>query len=249
MLTSTQPPLLLTLLGNDIRWKLISLLVKSDFSVGELQRKVRGQQNLISYHLRRLKKAKLVRENTSIADGRETYYSINMPQLQQLFFSIGSSLHPALDPNADSRAERKAAERLRILFLCTHNSARSQMAEGLMRARGGNRVEVYSAGTEPSQVNPLAIQAMDELGINIRNQESKSMDLFLNQKFDYVITVCDRAKDACPVFPGAPEQIHWSFPDPSEASGGPDKKLKAFQETAQGLSQRINYLMMMIERG
>lgn len=245
----THPPLLLSLLGNEMRWKLVVALLKGDFNVRELEHKVRGKQNLISYHLGRLKKAKLVRESASIADNRETYYSINMAQLERLFFSIGSSLHPALDPKAERGAERKAGKPVRVLFLCTHNSARSQMAEGLLRARGGDRVEVFSAGTEPSQVNPLAIQAMDELGIDIRGHKSKSMDAFLNQSFDYVITVCDRAKDACPVFPGAPEQIHWSFADPSEASGGADKKLRAFQETAQGLSQRINYLMMMIERG
>ena len=246
MLTATPPPLLLNLLGNEIRWKLVSALVRGDFSVSELQQRVRGKQNLISYHLRRLKQAKLVKENTSIADGRETYYSINMQQLQRLFFSIGDSLHPALSPEAGEAG--KPGKRLRVLFLCTHNSARSQMAEGLLRAKGGDQVEVFSAGTERSQVNPLAIQAMGELGIDISRHESKSMEHFLKQKFDYVITVCDRAKDSCPVFPGAPEQIHWSFPDPSEVKGSEEKRLRAFQDTAQGLMQRINYFLMMANR-
>lgn len=249
MLTLTQPPPLLKLLGNEIRWKLVSSLVRSDFSVSELQRAVHGRQNLVSYHLSRLKKAKLVKENTSIADGRETYYSINMQQLQKLFFSIGDHLHPALNPEASQETSGSdKAKRIRVLFLCTHNSARSQMAEGLLRAKGGERVEVFSAGTEPSQVNPLAIRAMDELGIDIRGHESKSMGRFLKQQFDYVITVCDRAKDSCPVFPGAPQQIHWSFPDPSEVEGGEEKKFRAFQDSAQGLLQRINYFLMMIER-
>jgi thioredoxin type arsenate reductase len=241
------PPLLLDLLGNEIRWKLVSALVRSDFSVSELQRKVRGKQNLVSYHLSRLKKAKLVQEKTSIADSRETYYSINMPRLQQLFFSIGENLHPALDPNRKEGAMTNGNKRARVLFLCTHNSARSQMAEGILRAKGGDKVEVHSAGTEATRVNPFAIKAMDKLGIDIRQHTSKTMDQFLKQKFDYVITVCDRAKDSCPVFPGAPENIHWSFPDPSEVEGSDEKKLAAFQDVATGLSQRINYLLMQIK--
>src|SRR5690554_5040741 len=112
----THPPLLLSLLGNEMRWKLVAALVKGDFNVRELEHKVRGKQNLISYHLGRLKKAKLVRESASIADNRETYYSINMAQLERLFFSIGSSLHPALDPKAERGAERKASKPVRVLF-------------------------------------------------------------------------------------------------------------------------------------
>lgn len=240
------PPLLLDLLGNDMRWKLVSALVKGDFSVSELQRKVGGKQNLVSYHLGRLRKAKLVQEKTSIADSRATYYSIDMPRLQQLFFSIGESLHPALDPKAEEKAAPATGKRVRVLFLCTHNSARSQMAEGILRAKGGDRVEVFSAGTMATRVNPFAIQAMEKLGIDIRGHKSKSVNEFLDQKFDYVITVCDRAKESCPVFPGAPENIHWSFPDPSEVEGSDEKKLAAFQDVATGLSQRINYLLMQI---
>ncbi|MBX3046618.1 MAG: helix-turn-helix domain-containing protein [Anaerolineales bacterium] len=247
MQATTYAPQLFSLLGNDMRWKLVSALVRGDFSVNELQQRVRGKQNLVSYHLGRLRKAKLVTETASIADGRETYYSLNMANLQRLFFSSGESLHPALTPNPESTAPG-TDQKLRVLFLCTHNSARSQIAEGLLRAKGGEGVEVFSAGTEPSTVNPLAIEAMDGLGIDIRSQQSKSMEGFLGQHFDYVITVCDRAKDSCPVFPGAPEQIHWSFPDPSEAKGSREEQLKAFEDTAQGLMQRINYFLLMVNR-
>ncbi len=247
MHAATYAPQLFSLLGNDMRWKLVSALVRGDFSVNELQQKVHGKQNLVSYHLGKLKKAKLVTEMSSIADGRETYYSLNLATLQRLFFSSGESLHPALTPNPEDSAA-SGGEKLRILFLCTHNSARSQMAEGLLRAKGGERVEVFSAGTEPSVVNPLAIEAMDGLGIDIRSHQSKSMDDFLGQHFDYVITVCDRAKDSCPIFPGAPEQIHWSFPDPSEVQGSKARQLKAFEDAAQGLMQRINYFLMMLNR-
>lgn len=248
MHATTYAPQLFSLLGNDMRWKLVSALVRGDFSVNELQQKVNEKQNLVSYHLGKLRKAKLVSETPSIADSRETYYSLNMANLQRLFFSSGESLHPALTPNPEDSTPSSGGKRLRILFLCTHNSARSQMAEGLLRAKGEERVEVFSAGTEPSVVNPLAIEAMDRLDIDIRSQQSKSMGTFLGQHFDYVITVCDRAKDSCPIFPGAPEQIHWSLPDPSEVQGNRTRQLKAFEDTAQGLMQRINYFLMMLNR-
>src|SRR4051812_38758738 len=107
----------------------------------------------------------------------------------------------------------------RVLFLCTHNSARSQMAEGLLRAWGGDRFEAHSAGVEATEVRPLAIRAMAELGIDIGIQRSKTLDGYLGQQFDDVITTCDEAREACPLFPGAARMLHWSFDDPSAATG------------------------------
>ena len=116
----------------------------------------------------------------------------------------------------------------RILFLCTHNSARSQMAEGLLRHLGGDRFEAFSAGTEATHVRPLAIEAMAELGIDVTQQESKSLDRYLGEPFDAVITVCDQAAEACPVFPGAKRRLHWSFPDPSKAIGTKEEQLAVY---------------------
>lgn len=127
---------------------------------------------------------------------------------------------------------------IRVLFLCTHNSARSQMAEGFLRQFGGERFAVYSAGTAPSGVNPLAIAVMREAGIDISEQHSKSMSEFLGQDFDYVITVCDQANEACPVFPGDPQRIHWSFPDPSAVEGD-EQRLAAFDRTGRELTLRL----------
>src|SRR5829696_7023519 len=110
-------------------------------------------------------------------------------------------------------------EKTKVLFLCTHNSARSQMAEGLLRHLAGDRFKVLSAGTEATHVRPLAVRAMDELGIDISGQESKILERYLGEPFDYVITVCDDANEACPVFPGAESRLHWSFRDPSQATG------------------------------
>ena len=127
----------------------------------------------------------------------------------------------------------------RVLFLCTHNSARSQMAEGLLRALGGDRFEVHSAGTEATHVRPLAIRAMSELGIDISGQESKTLDRYLDESFDAVITVCDQANEACPVFLGAKHRFHWSFPDPSKATGTEAEQLHVYRDVRDAIRMRI----------
>jgi arsenate reductase (thioredoxin) len=127
----------------------------------------------------------------------------------------------------------------RVLFLCTHNSARSQMAEGLLRALAGDRYDAYSAGTEATSVRPLAIKAMNELDIDISGQESKTLDRYLDQEFDAVITVCDQANEACPVFFGAKRRLHWSFPDPSLATGTDDEQLHVYEEVRDAIARRI----------
>lgn len=113
------------------------------------------------------------------------------------------------------------------------------MAEGLLRALGGDRFEAHSAGTEATQVRPLAIRAMDELGIDISQQESKTLDRYLDQSFDAVITVCDQANEACPAFFGARQRLHWSFPDPSVVEGTPQQQLDAYRQVRDGLRARI----------
>ena len=127
----------------------------------------------------------------------------------------------------------------RVLFLCTHNSARSQMAEGLLRAWAGDRFEVHSAGVEATEVRPLAIRAMAELGIDIRDQTSKRVDTYDGQDFDAAITVCDDAKEACPYFPRAKAQLHWSFEDPSGATGSEDERLQVFRRVRDEIGARI----------
>ncbi|HEX9373451.1 MAG TPA: arsenate reductase ArsC [Roseiflexaceae bacterium] len=127
----------------------------------------------------------------------------------------------------------------RALILCTGNSARSQMAEGLLRALAGERFDVFSAGTKPSTVNPLAIAAMDERGVDIRAQRSKHLNEYVEQPFDYVITVCDNAAENCPVFPGPAWRIHWSFPDPAAAQGSDAERLAAFQQVRDAIEARL----------
>ena len=130
-------------------------------------------------------------------------------------------------------------EKTKVLFLCTHNSARSQMAEGLLRNLAGDRFEAMSAGTVATPVRPLAARAMDELGIDISSQESKTLDRYLGEPFDYVITVCDEANEACPFFPGAAERLHWSLPDPAAAGGTEEDRLEVYRSVRDRLRDHI----------
>ena len=130
--------------------------------------------------------------------------------------------------------------RRRVLFLCTGNSCRSHMAEGLLRKLGGDRFEVASAGAKPAgYVHPLAIKAMAEVGVDISKHTSKHLDVFDGQRFDYLITVCDNAREACPTYAGAAQQVHWSFDDPAHAQGGEDEKMKTFRRVRDEIQTRL----------
>jgi len=127
----------------------------------------------------------------------------------------------------------------RVLFLCTHNSARSQMAEGFLRALGGTRFEAASAGTEATRVHPLAIRVMDEVGIDLGGHSSKTFDQFLAQPWDCVVTVCDNANERCPIFPARTTRLHWSFEDPSAAAGSEEEKLRTFRRIRDEILAKI----------
>ena len=133
-----------------------------------------------------------------------------------------------------------AVERKRVLFLCVHNSARSQMAEGLLRARAGDSFEVHSAGTVATEVRPLAIRAMAEIGIDISAQRSKAVTEYASQRFDYAITVCDDANEACPYFGNATHQVHWRFDDPAAAEGSDDDKFAVFRRVRDEIRALID---------
>ena len=127
----------------------------------------------------------------------------------------------------------------RILFLCTGNSCRSQMAEGLLRSLAGDRFDIESAGTEATHVRPLAMKAMAEIGIDLSGQRSKTLDQFVAQPWDFVITVCDTANEACPIFPAAAKRLHWSFPDPSRATGTEEAQLHVFRNVRDAIKMRL----------
>ncbi|PYQ58520.1 MAG: ArsR family transcriptional regulator [Acidobacteria bacterium] len=245
-----QAPSFLKLLAHELRWRLLEALARSDRRVQELVELVGEPHNLVSYHLRQLRSQALVSERRSAADGRDIYYSLDLDRLKGLYLAAGESLHPGVTgrPAAAARDAVEPSPRVRVLFLCTHNSARSQMAEGILRELGGDRVEVASAGTEVTRVHPLAVREMAERGIDISGQHSKHMDEFLGERFDYVVTVCDNAGESCPIFPGDPERIHWSIPDPSAVEGEKKTRQAAFKRAADELTTRIRYLLTLFEK-
>ena len=247
----TQPLDFLKLLAHDIRWRILLALSQSDHRVEELVKQIRQPHNLISYHLKRLRLQKLVSERRSSADARDIYYSLNLDRFRQMYFETGQALHPGVSESfstSQPQTKNLSGSPIRVLFLCTHNSARSQMAEGLLRELSHNKIEAFSAGSKPTSIHPLAIRVMSGRGIDLRTHRAKYLEEFLGQNFDYVITVCDRVREVCPVFPGDPEKIHWSFPDPAAIEGKLQTREGSFEDTARQLAVRIQYLLLMIER-
>jgi len=243
MMTLTNSPRFLQLLAHNLRWQILQALSHSDLRVQELSSITRQPQNLVSYHLARLLQAGLLREHRSIADGREVYYSLDITHLEHLFLASGRALHPSLGATRGVSDVPPPTGPLRVLFLCTHNSARSQMAEGLMNRRGQGWVKASSAGFEPTQVHPLTIQVMDELGLDTAEQYAKPLALYQGQEFDALVTVCDRSRPAASAFPSARDRLHWSLADPVEAQGGHDQQLALFRSVADVLDSRIDHLL------
>ncbi|MDX1995652.1 MAG: metalloregulator ArsR/SmtB family transcription factor [bacterium] len=237
----TQPPEFIKLLANEVRWGVLKALASSDHQVNELVALLQQPMNLVSYHLRKMREDALVTTRRSEADGRDVYYSLDLPRLRQLYLEAGQALHPAvgLGPLTFQSDRVKS---LRVLVICTHNSARSQMAEGLLRHLSQGRLKVSSAGSHPTRIHPDAIRVMESMGIDLRSQRSRSISEFLEQPFDYVITVCDKAREICPTFPGSGQQLHWGFADPVSIEDQ-ETRLKAFTTTAQRLRSRIEYFL------
>jgi len=239
----SKPPLFFKLVSHPIRWQILTALAESDRRGQELAGLTGQPQNLVSYHLKRLLQAGLIRERRSSVDARQVYFSLDVDALRQQHAGSAAALHPALSAETDGTPGAISTP-LRVLFLCTHNSARSQMAEALLRHLSEGEMEAFSAGTQPSRVHPLAVQAMQELGIDIRSSRSKHVDELRGEHFDYVITVCDSAREACPTFPGHPRQLHWSLADPAAVEGTEEERLAAFQHTASQLAGRIRYFLL-----
>lgn len=249
--TVATPLNFLKLLAHTIRWRLLLALARSDQRVNELVRLTKQPPNLVSYHLKRLRQQHLVSEHRSSADGRDVYYRLDLDKFHQLYLATGQAMHPAFgEPSqlSEPHTQSKTSPPARVLFLCTHNSARSQMAEGILRQLGGSQVEVFSAGSEPTDIHPLAVQTLRGMRIDIGQQRAKHLQEFTGQAFDYIVTVCDRVREGCPTFPGDPEQIHWSFSDPTLVEGPARVREQAFLNTARELNTRIQYLLLMIER-
>jgi protein-tyrosine-phosphatase len=233
------------LLGHEVRWQLVRILARSDHQVNELVELVGERQNLVSYHLNLLRLAELVSERRSSSDARDVYYHLDLDRVGSGLDAATAALHPSLHVRLGGPALQKVPDlpQRRILFVCTGNSARSLIAEALMRAQSGGALEVHSAGPRPAGVHPLALEVISEWRLATRGLRSKGLEEVADIEFDHVITLCDIAREQCPRLPGDPEYIHWSLADPAAVMGSMEARRRAFRAAAAELNRRISHLV------
>jgi protein-tyrosine-phosphatase/DNA-binding transcriptional ArsR family regulator len=219
-----EPPAFVRLAAHPLRWSLLTALAGSDLRVRELVDRAGQPQNLVSYHLRLLRYGGLVTTTRSSHDGRDSYYHLDLDRCAAALAETGATLHPAL------RQE------------CTGNSARSPVAEALLRRRTGGKVTVTSAGSRPkAALHPVAVRVLrDEFGVDLAGQRPRHLDTVADRRFDHVITLCDKAREACPEFPHHPRRRHWSIPDPAAAREPGDR---AFRWAAAEIDTRVRHLL------
>jgi len=246
MSPAVAPPEFLQLAGHPLRWRLLGELARSDRRVHELTGLVGEPQNLVSYHLGKLRDGGLVTARRSDADRRDAYYTVDLARVAGLLSTTGGALHPGLRLTPPS-PHAAGPGPVRVLFLCTGNSARSQMAEALVRARSGGVIEAYSAGSHPKPMHPNAVRVMREQhGLDLTGHASKHLDVFEGQRFDWVISLCDRVREVCPEFPGHPETIHWSIPNPAAGDADDGATYPLFEQTAAEVATRIGFLLAVL---
>jgi protein-tyrosine-phosphatase len=246
-LPTVSPSRFVQLLADEQRWRLLQELARSDRKVSELTELVGRPQNLVSYHLASLRNAGIVSARRSSADRRDTYYRIEMRRCADLLREVGSALQPGLRLTVVAPRTldgRRGGGRPSVLFLCTGNSARSQMAEALLEHHSGGTIRARSAGSHPKPLHPNAVRVMAERGIDISKYKSKHLDRFTQRRFDRVITLCDKVREICPQFPGAAAvAAHWSMPDPASEDATDETSYPAFRRTAEEIESRIPFLI------
>ena len=231
----------LQLTGHPLRWNLLSELARSDRTVAELTGLVDEKQNLVSYHLGKLRDAGLVVARRSSADGRDTYYAADLPRFATLLSATAGALHPGLGvPPTPAGQRSRRRRKTKVLFACTGNSARSQMAAALLNARAGDVAEAVSAGSHPKVLHPLAVEVLrDDYGIDISKNKTTALDAYAAKHFDWVITLCDKVREVCPEFDSA-RPVHWSIADPAQGDRA------AFEQLAAELESRIGFLLAVL---
>ena len=234
------PPSFVRLAGHPVRWRLLAELARSDRRVRELVGLVGQPQNLVSYHLRKLRADQLVAARRSTFDARDAYYHLDLANCADALATTGQALHPGLRLAPVPAAA--PVHHSRVLFLCTGNSARSPVAEALLRQRAP-RVEVASAGSHPKPLHPNTVRVLQSYGIELSGRPPQHLRVFEGQRFDYVITLCDRVREVCPEFGGHAEQVHWSIPDPAASGGTGQDTYPAFEHMAAELDMRIRFLL------
>lgn len=242
------PPAFVRLAAHPLRWGLLTELARSDLRVRELVARIREPQSLVSYHLRLLRDAGLVTARRSNADARDSYYHLDLDVCADAFRSSGAALHPALPASAADTPlpwDPSQLLRRRVLFACTGNSARSPIAEALLRSRSGGRLDVISAGSHPKpRIHPLAVRTLlEQYGIDIAEQRPRPLDTLAGRRFDYVITLCDKVREVCPDVgePGA--LVHWSVPDPATADPSEPTDYQKFVRAAVEIDTRVRHLL------
>ncbi|GAA1224181.1 metalloregulator ArsR/SmtB family transcription factor [Pseudonocardia alaniniphila] len=242
------PPEFLQLAAHPLRWQLLATLADGDHRVRELAAHIAQPQNLTSYHLRLLRNAGLVSATRSSYDGRDSYYHLDLDRCAQALAESGAALHPALRRDAgqsDVPPAGRPAGSVAVLFVCTGNGSRSPMAEALLRRRTGGAVTVASAGTRPRRaLHANTVRVLRELfGIDATGFQPRHIDTLVDRRFDHVITLCDRAREACPEWSAIPRRRHWSIPDPAAAEGTDDATYSAFRRTAAEVDTRVRHLL------
>jgi ArsR family transcriptional regulator, arsenate/arsenite/antimonite-responsive transcriptional repressor / arsenate reductase (thioredoxin) len=245
------PPL--RLVADPVRWRLLRELARGDLRVRELVVAVGEAQNLVSYHLRRLRSGGLVTARRSSFDGRDTYYSLDLAGCAHALTEAGAALHPGLAsagpvlPTAGAGAPPWAggtSRPRRVLFVCTGNSGRSPMAAALLRHSAGRWAHAASAGTRPRSLHPAAAAVLhDRYRIDISGHRPTHVAAIASEPFDYVISLCDKAREACPEFAGSPRRVHWSLPDPGAGADSPSVAYARFDRLATELTTRIDFLL------
>jgi protein-tyrosine-phosphatase/DNA-binding transcriptional ArsR family regulator len=242
-----EPPQFVQLVAHPLRWRLLNVLAGGDRRVRELTELVGEPQSLVSYHLGQLRGGGLVRTRRSSADGRDSYYTIDLSRCREELQATGGALHPALRLVPPLPPTRPVRRRRRVLFLCTGNSARSQIAEALIGRMSAGTIEAASAGSDPKPLHPYAVRVMAQRGIDISANRTNHVDEFASDRFDLVITLCDRVREVCPEFPSHPQFAHWSIPDPALEGPGPRASYGAFERTAVELESRIRFLLDLLD--
>jgi protein-tyrosine-phosphatase/DNA-binding transcriptional ArsR family regulator len=233
-------PSFVRLVGDPLRWRLLHELARSDLRVRELVAALGEPQNLVSYHLAKLRATRLVTARRSSFSGRDTYYHLDLTRWAEEWADVGTSLHPGLRSVAVSPPSARTSGR--VLFLCTGNSGRSPMAQALLRHRSAGAVEVASAGSRPRPLHPNAVRVMAEYGIELDHAPTH-VDTLRDTRFHWVISLCDRVREVCPEFPGRPDVAHWSLPDPAQDGDTDDATLPGYRRTAAELDRRIDFLL------
>ncbi len=243
--SATTPPSFVRLVAHPLRWRLVTELANSDLRVRELVTLLAQPQNLVSYHLRLLRSAGLVSATRSSFDGRDSYYHLDLDRCAHALAGTGAALHPALWMQTATRTPDLGTTEVAVLFACTGNSARSPIAEALLRHHTAGDVTVTSAGSRPRpRIHPNAVRVLrEEYGVDISDRHPRHLDAVAGRRFDHVVTLCDKVREVCPEFGSRPRLVHWSIPDPAAAGDTDEAGYPTFQRIAADIDVRVRHLL------